>query len=197
MWALWVGAEPGWRAEGGGGHSPGPLPDGRDKPPSPDCVDPSRFMSCLSWHQPWLHQGQQVVPLETAIRGFSSHFPGHPPAGHRPPPATARPQGQALWKARPGRPGPVPAPRPSLPSARVRTDPRCTWLVPQGRPLRKVSGWGPPVGADVEGDSELGTDGAPVPLLWAAGPPGTRDGKTHKPGGSFLAEEAKSGSAGP
>ena len=56
---------------------------------------------------------------------------------------------------------------------------------------------GPPVRADVEGDCKLGTDGAPVPLLWAAGPPGTRDGENHKPRGSFLAEEARAGSAGP
>lgn len=147
---------------------------------SPGCIKGSRWC-------PWKQPLGASVPTFQVI-----HQPDT-----RPPPATARPQGQALWKARPGRPGPVPAPRPSLPSARVRTDPRCTWLVPQGRPLRKVSGWCPPVGADVEGDSKLGTDGAPVPLLWAAGPPGTRDGKTHKPGGSFLAEEAKSGSAGP
>lgn len=45
-----------------------------------------------------------------------------------------------------------------------------------------------PVGADVKGDSELGTDGASPPLLWVVGPPGTRDGETRRPGGSFPAE---------
>lgn len=45
-----------------------------------------------------------------------------------------------------------------------------------------------PVGADVEGNSKLGTDGASAPLLWVAGPPGTWDGETRKPGSSFPAE---------
>lgn len=45
-----------------------------------------------------------------------------------------------------------------------------------------------PIGADVEGNSELGTDGASAPLLWVAGPPGTWDGETRKPGSSFPAE---------
>lgn len=134
--------------------------------------------------------------LETAIRGFSPNFPGHPPAGTHPHPspaalATAGPQGQGP-SGRPAReawssPGHSPQPTFSMGEDGPLGAPG---LSPRGGHSEGQWSGGPPVRADAEGDCKLGTDGAPVPLLWVAGPPGTRTGEPQAYR-LFLAEEAR------
>lgn len=97
-----------------------------------------------------------MAPLERAMRGFSPNFPGQTPADTPAPPPThntpvARPQclvapGGLVW---------------SWPTFSMgRGDPRCPGLPPRGGHAGRSVVRGPPMGAEIAGNSELGTDGA-------------------------------------
>lgn len=151
---------------------------------SPGCIKGIRWC-------PWKQPLGASVPIFQVIRQLDTPIPA-PPPGHCWAP------GPGPLEGPPGEAWSSPGHSPQRTFSMGEDGPQVHLACPPGEATQEGQ-WsgGPPVRADVEGDCKLGTDGAPVPLLWVAGPPGTRDGENHKPTGSFLAEEARAGSAGP
>lgn len=145
---------------------------------------------------PGCTQGHQVVPLETAIRASVPLFqvihqldtPSQPrrlaTVGLR-----ARPSGRP---ARGGKPGSSPGHRAQPTFSMGEDGPRCTWLVPQGRPLRR-SVWSG-VHQCVLTSRATASWGQMGPLCPCCGWQGfswNTGRENHKPTGLFLAEEAR------
>lgn len=132
------------------------LPQRRaaSRPPNAGGPSPSCLIHCQAWRQ---QQGRQRAeqPLAASVLTFQVRHWLDPP----------RAPCQALWRVALG--GLV-WPQPSF--SVVGWGPRCSWPAPRRRPLGKVRGQDIlPMGAEVGGCWELGTDGARAPRGCPAG----------------------------